>query len=68
MKIKCKNCDTYSDYRFYGITSSENTIIEIRKCMCGRLKQQNFYNKTMVAEYEDNSLKNVEKNLLTNEN
>lgn len=61
MKIKCKNCDTYSDYRCYGITSTENTIIEIRKCMCGRLKQQISYNKTMVAEYEDNSLKNIEK-------
>lgn len=63
MKIKCKNCDTYSDYRFYGITSSENTIIEIRKCMCGRLKQQISYNKTMAAEYEDNSLKNIEKTI-----
>lgn len=61
MKIKCKNCGTYSDYRFYGTTSTENTIIEIRKYMCGRLKQQISYNKTMVAEYEDNSLKNIEK-------
>lgn len=62
-KSKCKNCGTYSDYRYYGTTSTENTIIEIKKCMCGRLKQQNFYNKTMVAEYEDNSLKNVEKTI-----
>lgn len=66
MKIKCKNCDTYSDYRLYETTSTENTIIEIKKCMCGRLKQQTVYNKTMVAEYEDNSLKNIKK-LLTNE-
>lgn len=60
MKIKCKNCGTYSDYRSYGMTTGENTIIEIRKCMCGRVKQQIFWTKTTVAEYEDNSLKNVE--------
>ena len=60
MKIKCKNCGTYSDYRSCGMTIEENTIIEIRKCMCGRVKQQISWTKTTVAEYEDNSLKNVE--------
>ena len=59
MKIKCKNCGTYSDYRHYGTITGENTIIEIRKCACGRLKQQISWNKTTVAEYEDNSLKEI---------
>ena len=59
MSVKCKNCNTTSDYRSYGTTSSDNTIIEIKKCMCGRLKQQIFWSKIMVAEYEDNILKNA---------
>ena len=61
MIIKCKNCNTTSDYRSCGTTSSDNTIIEIKRCMCGRLKQQIFWNKATVAEYEDNILKNVVK-------
>lgn len=63
MIIKCKNCNTSSNYRSCGTTSSDTTIIEIKRCMCGRLKQQIFYNKTLVAEYEDNILKNVEKTI-----
>lgn len=61
MIIKCKNCGTASDYRTFGTTASDTTIIEIKECMCGRLKQQIFWNKTIVAEYEDNILKNVSK-------
>ena len=61
MIIKCKNCNTTSDYRSCGTTSSDNTIIEIKRCMCGRLKQQIFWNKAIVADYEDNILKNVVK-------
>ena len=59
MKIKCKNCGTSSDYRCCETVSTENTIIKITKCMCGRLKQQSIYNKVRVEEYEDNSLKNI---------
>lgn len=54
--ITCNICGTRNIYREYGMIFSGDTIIQIKKCACGRTHQQTIWAKSVVANWEDGQI------------
>jgi hypothetical protein len=58
MDIKCKNCNTRSDYRRFPAGDFELNGVEVKihKCVCGRLQQQTYWVKALRVDKQDGEI------------